>query len=168
MAKKLGRIEKETTTKEMTTLFEELYIAFIEQSREDEEILNKLEDIETLKFEDYNTWIPMRGLIMLKSYLSQDDSDTQYICKTRVGAVTNSGNDDQIEAFHMMLEGEITGADLLSMAKQSGDKEWERSLSIKILAQYITIVEMGASRKFGYSIALKALDKTLSEIRRRW
>ncbi|MFR9649914.1 MAG: DUF6707 family protein [Rikenellaceae bacterium] len=166
--KKLGKIEKLTTTQQMTTLFERLYIAYIEQSMTSEQIVGELEDIENLKFTDYNTWIPMRGLIMLKSHLCEEDSELQYVCKTRVGAVTNSGTDEQIEAFHMMLEGEITGADLLTMAKQSGDAEWEKALSIKILAQYITIVEMGASRKFGYAEAIKTLDRVLQEIRRRW
>lgn len=165
--KKLGRIETQTTTQEMNDLFEELYSAYIDESQSHEEIVSKLENIENLKFTDYSTWIPMRSLIMLKSHLSQDDEQTQFVCKTRVGAVTNSGRDEQIEAFHMMLEGEITGVDLLNMAKESGDIEWERNLNLKILAQYITIFEMGASRKFGYSEAVKALNKTLADIRRR-
>ncbi|MFI3277439.1 MAG: hypothetical protein SNH13_00370 [Rikenellaceae bacterium] len=168
MAKKIAKIEKLVTTQEMNTLFEELYSALVEQNMNPEDMLEKLEDIENMKFTEYNTWIPLRGLIMLKSYLLDGDIEAQYICKKRVGAVVSSGTDDQIEAFDMMLEGEIQGLDLLVMAKESDDKEWERKLYIKIIAQLVTICEMGASRKFGYPIALKALDKYLAEARRYW
>ncbi len=169
MAKKQIKVEAGAATKEMNERFERLYTDFI-VGRSTDEILEELNDIENEKFSEYATWIPLRGLIMLKSYLclDEEDDDIKLACRKRVASMTNSCSDDLIEAFQMMLEGEITGLDLLELAKESGDSEWERSMYIKILSQFITIVEMGASRKFGYAEAVKTLDKCLSEARRRW
>ncbi|MFR9650657.1 MAG: hypothetical protein SNG35_01355 [Rikenellaceae bacterium] len=168
MAKKVARIEKLTTKEEMTTLFERLYTAFILGDMEDEQIVEQLEDVEYLKFTEYTTWIPQRGLIMLKCHLSDGDSELQRECRKRVEAVTNSGSDEQIEAFNMMLEGELTGVDLLAVAKESEESEWEHSLYLMIIAQLVTIVEMGGSRKYGYPLAMKSLESYLREARKRW
>ncbi len=163
MAKKVDK-EVGYTTKQAQELFEDIYIKFI-TGTPDQEILDRLLQIETTKFVEYNTWIHIRSLIMLKCHLSQDFDAVQVACRNRVSAVTNSGSDENIEAFHMMLEGELTGIDLLSMAKMNGDRDWEKSLYLKIVAQMVTIVEMGASRKFGYATAVKTLEKYINEAR---
>ncbi len=168
MSPKAKRIEKITNTEQMNTLFKELYTAYIEKSMTPDEMLVKLDNIEYLKFTDFKTWIPMHRLIMLKSHLLEGDPDAKHICQKRVGAVVSSLTDDQIEAFDMMLEGEITGVDLLDLAKETNDKEWERSIYITIIAQLMTVVEMGASRKFGYPIALRALEKYIRDARHCW
>lgn len=152
----------------MTTLFEQLYEAFILKSMSGEKIVEQLDEVEYLKFTDYTTWIPLRGLIMLKCHLSDGNMELQRECRKRIEAVTNSGSDEQIEAFNMMLEGELTGVDLLEVAKQSEDSEWEHSLYQMIIAQLVTIVEMGGSRKYGYPLAMKSLVSYLSEARKRW
>ncbi len=166
MAKKIKKEEACVDTEMMTQRFEKIYSDFINNAP-NSEILSELGDIENEKFVEYNTWIPLRGLIMLKSYLSDGDDATQVACRARVAGVTNSCSNDLVEAFHMMLEGEITGIDLIDMAKESGDAEWEKTLYIRIIAQIVTIIEMGASRKFGYAEAVKALDRVLKEARRR-
>ncbi len=168
MAQKKSKKAEESMTLQMNTLFKELYVAFIEKSMTTEEMLEKLINIEHTKFSDYMTWIPLSRLIMLKSYLVEDQPEVKEFCKDRVEAVVGTGTDDHIEAFNMMLEGELTGLSLLSQAKADNDKEWERSLYVLIIAQLVTIVEMGGSRKFGRPVALRTLEKYLKDARRYW
>ncbi len=165
MAKKSKQTTGEVELKEMQQLYESTYLLFLNGS-EPHFILSKLEGIELAKFGDYNCWIYLRALIMLKCHLSPEDEGVQVACRARVAAVTNGGGESHIEAFNMLLEGNISGLELLNQAKMDGDIEWERDLYMKIISQLVIIVEMGASRKFGYGEAVKTLEQAIKEAKR--
>lgn len=142
-----------------------VYKLFISGERE-QILLKFLKDVESIPFENYDSWTWIEPLIMLKSRLSMD-SNIKTACRERVLMVLNTGSELQQKikknVFQRILNGRELRLDLVEHTKYNNKNELLIESYLKTIMQIITIIEMGASSDFSIEKAEDLLQKLIAE-----